>query len=175
MSYSNNDNLLIQSYFTTALLAELTNAKFIESDYYKSVQFEDKFVQDNLPKVGIDNQGTLLMVLYTLLVVPRQILEKSFPIELEDLNSVVANLSISATSTYTKDAHVIDHVRHLRNAVAHARVTFEANKTVTFRDEDGNGSVWEATFSLSNMGLLLTKLQLIFMKYVESVKGGFRA
>ena len=120
MSYSNNDNLLIQSYFTTALLAELTNAKFIESDYYKSVQFEDKFVQDNLPKVGIDNQGTLLMVLYTLLVVPRQILEKSFPIELEDLNSVVANLSISATSTYTKDAHVIDHVRHLRNAVAPA-------------------------------------------------------
>ena len=69
MNYSNNNNLLIQSYFTTALLVELRNAKFLDSDYYKNARFEDKFVHENLPKVGIDNQGTLLMVLYTLLVV----------------------------------------------------------------------------------------------------------
>ena len=175
MNYSNNDNLLIQSYFTTALLVELKNAKFLDSDYYKNARFEDKFVQDNLPKVGIDNQGTLLMILYTLLVVPRQLLEKKFPSEFDDLNKVVVDLSTSATSSYKKDAQAIDHVPHLRNAVAHARVNFAPDGTASFRDEDGKGSVWEATFPLSNIGPLLTALQAIFMKYVESVKSGFRA
>lgn len=70
MNYSSNDNLLIQSYFTTALLTELKNAKFLESDYYKDANFEDKFVHENLPSVGIDNRGSLLIFLYTLLIVP---------------------------------------------------------------------------------------------------------
>jgi len=173
--YSNNDNLLIQSYFTTALLFELKNANFLDSDYYKNRQFQDKFVQDNLPKVGIDNQGTLLMVLYTLLVVPRQLLETNFPTEFDSLNGEVVKLATSTTSSYRKDAQTVDHVRHLRNAVAHARVNFKQDGTVTFRDEDRSGSVWEATFPLTNIGDLLTALQAIFMKYIETVKGGFRA
>ncbi len=175
MNYSNNDNLLIQGYFSIALLVELKNAKFLDSDYYKNAQFEDNFVQENLPKVGIDNQGALLMILYTLLVVPRQLLEKNFPTEFDCLNNVVVDLSTSAKSSYKKDIQTIDHVRHLRNAVAHARVIFDSKGTVTFRDEDGKGSVWEATFPLAKIGPLLTALQTIFMKYIESVKGGFRA
>lgn len=175
MNYSNNDNLLIQSYFTTALLVELRNANFLDSEYYKNTQFEDKFVHENLPKVGIDNQGTLLVTLYTLLVVPRQLLEASFPDDFEALNDAVETLSVKATSTYKKDKQKIDHVRHLRNAVAHAKVKFEQNGTVTFRDENGSGSVWEATFHLSKIGLLLTELQSVFMKYVEKVKVGFSA
>lgn len=175
MNYSNNDNLLIQSYFTTALLVELKNANFLDSDYHKNMQFQDKFVQGNLSKVGIDNQGTLLMVLYTLLVVPRQLLETNFPAEFDSLNGEVDRLATSTTSNYKKDAQSVDHVRHLRNSVAHARVNFKQDGTVTFRDEDGRGSVWEATFPLSNIGHLLAALQAIFMKYVESVKSGFRA
>ena len=176
MNYSNNDNLLIQSYFTTALLVELKNANFLDSDYYKNKQFQDEFVKDNLPKVGIDNQGTLLMVLYALLVVPRQLLETNFPTEFYSINSEVEKLAASTTSSYKNDAQIVDHVRHLRNSVAHARVNFKQDGTVTFRDEDEkSSSVWEATFPLSNIGHLLTTLQAIFMKYVESVKGGFRA
>ncbi|SMB25788.1 protein of unknown function [Sterolibacterium denitrificans] len=175
MDYSNNDNLLIQGYFTTALLVELKNANFLNSEYYKSRQFQDKFVQDNLPTVGIDNQGALLMVLYMLLVVPRQLLETKFPTEFHSINDDVEKLAASTTSSYKKDAQGVDHVRHLRNAVSHARVNFTQDGTVTFRDEDGQGSIWEATFPLSNIGHLLTSLQVIFMKYVESVKGGFRA
>ena len=175
MNYSNNDNLLIQGYFTTAFLSELKTANFLDSDYYKNCQFQDKFVQDNLPKVGIDNRGTLLMVLYTLLVMPRELLETNFPNEFHSLNGAVEKLATSTTSTYTNDAQVVDHVRHLRNAVAHARIEFKQDDTVIFCDENGRGSVWEATFPLSNIGHLLTALQAVFMKYVESVKGGFRA
>lgn len=175
MKYSNNDNLLIQSYFTTALLTELKNANFLDSDHYKNMQFQDKFVQGSLPEVGIDNQGTLLMVLYTLLVVPRQILEKNFPADFNSLNAEIERLANSTKSNYKNDAQSVDHVRHLRNSVAHARANFKQDGTVTFHDEDGRGSVWEAIFTLSNIGHLITALQAIFMKYVENVKSGFRA
>lgn len=175
MNYSNNDNLLIQGYFTTALLAELKNANFLGSDHYKNMQFQDKFVQGNLPKVGIDNQGTVLMILYMLLVVPRQLLEKNFPAEFDSLNGEIERLANSTMSNYKNDAQSVDHVRHLRNSVAHARVNFKQDGTVTFHDEDGKDSVWEATFPLSNIGHLLTALQAIFMAHVESVKCGFRA
>lgn len=175
MKYSNNDNLLIQSYFTTALLAELKNANFLDSDHYKNMQFQDRFVQGSLPEVGIDNQGTLLMFLYTLLVVPRQLIENKFPADFNNLNAEIERLANSKKSNYKTDAQSVDHVRHLRNSVAHARVNFKQDGTVTFHDEDGRGSVWEATISLSNIGHLITALQAIFMKYVESVKSGFHA
>ncbi len=89
MEHTAEDNLLIQSYFTTAFLLELKNKDFLNSDYYKNASFEDKFVKESLPKVGIDNQGTLLMMLYTMLVVPKQLLEKDFPVEFEALNGKV--------------------------------------------------------------------------------------
>lgn len=171
MNYSNNDNLLIQSYFIVALLTELKNIGFLDSNYYKNAQFEDRFVQESLPRVGIDNQGALLMMLYALLVVPRQLLEESFPAEFNSLNQIIVNLSTSATSNYKKDAQDIDHVRHLRNAVAHARVSFTSDGTVIFRDEGSKCSAWEVTFPLSNIGSLLSALQAIFMKYIERLRG----
>jgi hypothetical protein len=174
MNYSNNDNLLIQSYFTMALLVELQNSKFLESDYYKTTIFEDKFVHENLPRVGIDNQGCLLISLYTLLVVPRQLLENTFPNEFDGLNETIDSLKSQVSSDYSTDQVQIDNVRHLRNAIAHARVDFSSNGFVTFRDENSHGSVCEIQMPLSNVGRLLTELQSIFMKYVEQVKGGSR-
>jgi len=81
-------------------------------------------------------------------------------------------LASSTKSNYKNDAQSVDHVRHLRNSVAHARVNFKQHGTIIFHDEDSRGSVWEATFALSNIGHLLTALQAIFMKYVENVKSG---
>jgi len=81
MEYTQEDNLLIQIYFTIAFLLELKNNDFLNSEYYKNVRFEDNFVKENLPKVGIDNQGALLICLYSMLVVPKQLLEQKFPNE----------------------------------------------------------------------------------------------
>lgn len=173
--YSNNDNLLIQSYFTTALLTELTNAQFLESDYYKNANFQDKYVQENLPRVGIDNQGSLLIFLYTLLVVPKQILDQAFPDGFKSLNQTIDNIKSHASSDYSADQNEINYVRHLRNSVAHARVDFTKTGFVIFRDENSSGSVCEIEVPLSKIGQFLTELQSIFMKYVNQVKSGFRA
>ena len=45
MEYTQEDNLLIQSYFTTAFLVELKNNDFLNSDYFKNMPFKDKFVK----------------------------------------------------------------------------------------------------------------------------------
>ncbi len=170
MEYTQEDNLLIQSYFTTAFLVELKNIDFLNSDYYKNASFEDKFIKENLPKIGIDNQGTMLMVLYTMLVVPRQLLEKDFPAEFNALNGKVDELKSEATSTYRKDSDGIDYIRHIRNAVAHARVDFIPNTSVKFTDENNRGEKCEITIPLQKTGLFLTDLQNVFMKYIETLK-----
>ncbi len=170
MEYTQEDNLLIQSYFTTAFLVELKNNNFLQSDYYKHLRFEDQFVKDNLPSIGIDNQGTLLMTFYTMLVIPKQLLSDNFPTEFQELNKKASSLKQKVESNYKSDSVEIDFIRHIRNAVAHARVSFVPNESVTFIDENNSGEKCTITFPLVNIGLFLTELQKVFMKYIERLK-----
>ena len=175
MTYSENDNLLIQGYFTVSLLAELSNSNFLESDYYKSLDFQDLFVHKHLPGIGLGNLGCLLMMLYAMLVVPKQLIEEEFSEDFRALDARIDELKERASSTYAADLEGIKYLRHMRNAVAHARVSFEESEAVTFRDQNGRGDEFYLVVSLSNIGVVLTDLQSIFMKYVERVKDGFRA
>lgn len=54
---------------------------------------------------------------YTMLVVPKQLLEKEFPVEFEALNGIVDKLKSNAVSTYRKDSVKIDFIRHIRTAM----------------------------------------------------------
>ncbi|MDL1988977.1 MAG: hypothetical protein LWX08_15305 [Deltaproteobacteria bacterium] len=170
MEYTQDDNLLIQCYFTTAFLTELKNNNFLDSEYYKNANFEDNFVKKNLPKVGIDNQGTLLIFLYTMLVVPKQLIGQDFPNEFAELNIKVDQIKSDINSTYLQDSEKIDYIRHIRNAVAHARLTFIPNEAVTFTDENNRREKCTITIPLNNVGLFLTELQKVFMKYIEKLK-----
>ena len=170
MSLTQEDNLLIQSYFTTAFLTELKNSDFLNSDCYKNLQFQDEFVKENLPNVGIDNQGSLLIFLYTLLVIPKQLLENRFPDEFKELNVKLDTIKESANSTYRKDSNGIDYIRHIRNSVAHARVSFDSNISVTFTDENNIGEICTIVILLPKFGQFLAALQKVFMTYIEEIK-----
>jgi len=136
MAITQEDNLLIQSYITTSFLVELKNNNFLSSDYFKNLSFGDRSVKEILPQIGIDNQGALLMSLYSMLVIPKQLISDKFPTEFDDLNKKIGILKSSEQSTYKSDKIKIDYIRHIRNAVAHARVSFQPNQDVTFSDED---------------------------------------
>jgi hypothetical protein len=170
MEYTQEENLLIQSYFTTAFLTELHNRNFLTSEYYKNANFEDNFVKENLPSIGIVNQGTLLIFLYTMLVLPKQLIENDFPIEFAELNNKIDQIKSEANSTYRNDSETIDYIRHMRNAVAHARLTFIPNQAVTFTDENNRGEKCTITIPLNKVGFFLTELQKVFMKYIEKLK-----
>jgi hypothetical protein len=175
MAINQEDNLLIQSYFTVTFLTELKNNDFLNSDYYKNMEFGDKYLQNNLPSVGIDNQGALLIFLYTMLVIPKQLLEKKFPEKFIEINIKLDKIKSKANSNYkqdnTKGILKIDYLRHIRNAVAHAKVEFIPNESVTFKDEDKRkGESCSITIPLILLGEFLTELQKIFTTYVESLK-----
>ena len=105
-----------------------------------------------------------------MLVVPKQLLEQKFPNAFAQLNIKIDQIKAEANSTYSYDSESINYIRHIRNAVAHARVEFAPNETVTFTDKDKRGKVCTVTIPLNNVGLFLTQLQKVFMKYVEELK-----
>lgn len=165
--YSQEDNLLIQSYFTTAFLSELHNLDFLNSKYYKDADFQDKYVQENLPSIGIGNHGSLLMILYSLLIIPKELIESKYQTEFKDLNQFVDSIKSKANSTYKNDSPSIDYIRHIRNSVAHAKVSFNSEKEVVFLDENNNGSECTIIIPLANMEQFIKELRSIFFKHIN--------
>ena len=60
MEYTQEENLLIQSYMNVSFITELTNLNFLKSDWYLNANFQDKYVHKHFPSIGIDNQGMIL-------------------------------------------------------------------------------------------------------------------
>ena len=171
MNLTQEDDLLIQSHFSIVLLTELNNNEFLHSEYFEKMSFGDRFVKNNLPKIGIDNQGSLLIFLYVMLVIPRELIENKFPNEFQDLNDRVNNYVSSAKSNYKKDKDKINYLYHIRNSVAHARVVFTPNVSVTFHDNNKfTGENCSITIPLKSFGIFLEDLRDLFMKYVEDIK-----
>lgn len=170
MMYSQEDNLLIQSYFSTAFLIELQNLKFLDSDYYKDAEFQDKYVQEHLPSIGIANHGSMLMILYALLIIPKELIEKNYQQDFDNLNQFVDSIKSKASSTYKNDSPSIDYIRHIRNSVAHAKVSFNSKKEVVFLDENNNGSECTITIPLANMEQFIKELRSIFFKHINNLQ-----
>lgn len=94
MTITQEDNLLIQSYITVSFLLELKNLDFLNSDYYKNAEFQDKYVQESITTIGIDNQGSMLMALYAMLVIPKEKIKSRFESEFDKLNEVVNTIKM---------------------------------------------------------------------------------
>ncbi len=168
--YSQEDNLLIQSYFSTAFLIELKNLKFLDSDYYEDIEFQDKYVQEHLPSIGIVNHGAMLMILYALLVIPKELIEKHYQKDFDNLNVFVDSIKSKATSNYKNDANKINYIRHIRNSVAHAKVSFNSEKEVVFLDKNNNGSECTIVIPLASMGQFIEELRNIFFKHIKNLQ-----
>lgn len=78
MKYTPEENLIIQVYFTFYFLYELDRNEFLNSNFYKNMQFNDKFIKESLPQIGIMNQGTLVQTLYSMLVLPKELISNQF-------------------------------------------------------------------------------------------------
>lgn len=164
------NNLIIQSYMTVSFLLELKNLDFLNSNYYEHANFQDKFIKESLHEIKIDNQGFMLMALYAMLVIPKQLIEHQFPDEFNNLNVVVDTIKSDAQSTYKKDSVNIDYIRRIRNAVAHAKVSFVPKTEVVFLDENNKGEQCTITIPLAKFDIFATALQKVFFKYIETLQ-----
>jgi len=161
------DNLILQAYYTTSLIAELKNNRFLESNFFQDMTFDQPAIKEELKTVGVDNQGAALMVLYAMLVIPREILKEKYTAEYVALDGFLQGVVTNTATNYPSDSPNINFVRHIRNSVAHAQVEFSPNNYILFRDKDDKkGYQFETRLPLSFLGAFIGKLQRIHMSYV---------
>ncbi len=86
----------------------------------------------------------------------------------QQLNCVVDQIKSEAHSTYPEDSEKIDYIRHIRNSVAHARVTFVPKETVMFTDINGKEDECNITIPLKRVGDFLNALQVVYELYVQN-------
>lgn len=179
------ESLLLQSLATTSLLAELSNANFFESDYFNLLQFESDDCKQILKQSGIGNPATMQMMLYTLLVIPKEIFDNTMVEKFKkEINPIVFTLIEKETySTYKgeDDNKDIDYFSHIRNAVSHSQCNYtsvgEINY-VTFYDKYEKWDKYhtrklvdvECSIKIKcvEVGKILMKLQILIIEYYNN-------
>lgn len=160
------DDLLLQSSIMYALLAELHNDRFVTSDYFEKMNFSEPWFKTRLQKNGVGNKGFVMIALYSLLVLPKEVIPNTD----ENIREFVKEHARNITSTYKSDIPNVDFIRHIRNAVAHANVALGPNDVIIFSDKNPRNSIEEFKCELPIDKLidLLPKLQSIIFKYINS-------
>jgi hypothetical protein len=144
---NDEDNLLIQSACSAVLILELAKSdNFVKSDFFRQENFRYPECMNifgslgETNKIQVGNQGSLLMVLYALLALPKEKLFTNLAQEFEDINIYIEKEKIDSSSAYQSDidrkkqGKKWDYVRHIRNAVSHGCVEFPGNNEIIFRD-----------------------------------------
>ena len=165
VTISEEDNLIIQSYYTVCLLNALGD-KFTENTYFQDLEFNNDSIKEGLKHVTVQNQGSALMALYAMLIIPKELIGKKYHIEYERINDFLNKECFDINTTYKNDKKKINFLRHLRNAVAHANISFDPNNYMKFYDKNKKEE-FNAKLSLSKMGKLLNELQNVHLKYIE--------
>ena len=177
LAISQETSLFLQCLATSSLLAELANADFVKSDYFKDLKFGNEDCKNILVVSGVGNPATMQMMLYALLVIPKEVLSR---IEFESLDSKMKEINtaiyvlIEKTETYStyngeNNISDIDYLRHIRNAVAHSKCEYlseEGKNFVVFIDADNrNSNVCSIKIECYKVGTILMELQGLIMDY----------
>jgi len=170
-SLSPQQNLLFQSYFTVSLLGELSNNDLLNSDYFEGMTFGAPWIKEELGKIGVDNQGSAMMALYAMLVIPRETIHQTYSSDYDKIDAFLGKHTRNTTTTYLSDANSVRYLRHIRNAVAHARVEFRPSDAVIFEDEDNRTSeTFSMELPLNYFGEFLNQLQMVHIAYIRDLQ-----
>lgn len=160
-------NILIQANSVSYLLIALKQNNFLKSNYYNSEFNLSSDIREIFNQVDIDNQGCLLMILYTILLMPKEIFFQNFKTDFISLADFMDNeQSIKITSTNNKKIKKEDYIRHLRNSIAHSSVSFIPNESVTFSDSHKGKSVVTIEIPLNKIPDILSILFEILKKFM---------
>ncbi|MDO4280972.1 MAG: hypothetical protein Q4C56_05020 [Peptococcaceae bacterium] len=173
------ESLLLQCLSTTALLGELSNNNFFNSEYFKQLPFSNEDFKKILVDSGLGNPATMLMMLYALLIVPKERLSGPDYDMFEDyvkskIYPTIIDLAEKETySTYAGEESLskINYFRHLRNAVAHAKCYYfseNQKRYVIFSDSNNNTKECSIKLECCNVGLILMELQKCIMEYYNT-------
>lgn len=164
------DNLVLQSYATLSLLAELHNNKLLDSAFFEGMTFGAPWVKEQLRTIGVDNQGCAMIALYAMLVLPREVVQEAHATEYDAINVWLATNTQNTTTNYQSDNTTVNFIRHIRNAVSHARVAFRPNDVIIFEDENTRRhQSFSTELPLQHLGEFFTRLQAVHLAYIKKM------
>ena len=160
---SPKDNLIIQPYLIIELLFNLKRHYFISSDYFSKMNYNND-TRDLLKRTDIGNQGLIMLSLYAMLVIPKEILKKTYVPDFEKINTKMSRYCQNTETNYKNKN--IDFTYHLRNAVSHGRISF-VNGNLIFKDQNKSGSrKFKSEINLIDLGELINDLETIIHQYI---------
>jgi len=166
-----NQNLIFSSFFTTKLILALEEKKFTKrSGYFKKLNLPD-FIKEELKAIRLDNNGSMLMMFYALLVIPKELIQEEFENDYKDIDKFISDISAETTTNYKSDEPQIQYIKHIRNSVAHANISFD-NNCIIFNDKyenkkTGKNYTFSTSIERSKIFLFLIKLTEIHIKYIK--------
>lgn len=90
VTITQEDNLILQSYYTVLLFKELGEVNFEESSAFDNLNLPAG-IKKSLKDIKIQNQGSAIMALYAMLVVPKELIEHEFQEEYRSIDDFLRN------------------------------------------------------------------------------------
>lgn len=150
------------TYLTIAnvtLLTSLFKNGFLESDYYENMQWRMspdnvRIIKDVLKQRKLDNPSMMLMELYGLFVLPKELLGSEYEkLCKNEFNNLIICKQKEIQTTYrneeAKNLQSINYFRHIRNAISHARYEFYTDNGCSYVKFMDNNSKSAELFSVS--------------------------
>ncbi len=163
-----DENMILQLLISISFITELHKSKFLESKYFEEMHFDNASIKMYIEKIKIDNQGMLLMYLYSLLLVPKEVIYLEYQTDYDLLDKKIDSIKTASQSTYQYDKPNTQYIKHIRNALAHGKVEY-IEKNIVFKD-NYNDKNFFVELPLEKIGLLLNEMQIILNKYIEDLK-----
>jgi hypothetical protein len=175
ITLTQEQDIMFQSYFTACLLVELYNNKFLESDYFQNMTFGAPQTKDALRSIGMDNRGCAMIMLYAMLVIPREVenVKQAYSSKYDEIQTFLTMYTKNTETNYKSDKPLIQYLRHIRNAVSHAHVEFrpyDSVDTVRFTDENHKKERFVTELPINKLGELNHRLQMIHMAYIQDLQ-----
>ncbi|MBQ3603461.1 MAG: hypothetical protein IJA02_06455 [Clostridia bacterium] len=176
INITSEESLLLQSLSVTALLGELSNNNFLNSDYFENLPFENESFKSIIKMSGLGNPASMQIMLYALLVVPKELFSKTSYNELEThfakINQqICAMVEDDTYSTYDNEGskEKINYLRHLRNAVAHSKCDYFDENQKCFVVFNDNHKAQQCSIKIEcvKVGILLMDLQNLVLEYFK--------
>lgn len=173
--YSQKEELILQSTLNAVFLFSICNAKtdLLSSNFFKNLDFIAPKVKDVFSSqiIQVDNQGMLLICLYSLVVLPKELLDdKIYPID--DIDKWINDNGTIIENSY----HDNEHLRHIRNAISHGRIEIikENDKTLCkFNDQCGSSRKYCLKMDMEKvLGLLFELIKSLEPFFNDMAKKG---
>ena len=166
VSIDDDQSMLLQILAFHGLINSLNNTNFLQSEHFKKLPLSN-INKEVLTKSGLGNPGYLAMILYSLLIIPKNIDE----IYRSALNDLINDMELKELSFKGK-TRSIDHLIYLKKAISSNGIIFEnidGIPSVRFLVKNPENFEVEYSLTISTsdggriMNLILSKME----KYLE--------